>query len=102
MHREADRLRTFSRRTALLAGGQLCLFGLLGLRLHYLQVVAADEYALLADENRINHRLLPPARGGLLDRHGQPLARNVPTYLVRVVPEQVTDLEATLQALARL
>ncbi len=102
MHRESDRLRSFSRRALLLGAGQLGLFGLLAGRLYYLQVVTADEYALLADENRINHRLLPPARGRIFDRHGVPLARNSPTYRVLVIREQTADLRATLGALARL
>ncbi|HSA81277.1 MAG TPA: penicillin-binding protein 2, partial [Geminicoccaceae bacterium] len=63
---------------------------------------SADEYALLADENRINHRLLPPARGRIFDRHGVTLARNSPTYRVLVIREQAENLRATLDALARL
>src|SRR5512133_686497 len=102
MHREADRLRTFSRRALLLGAGQLGLFGAIAGRLYYLQVVTADQYALLADENRINHRLLAPARGRIFDRHGVPLARNSPTYHVLVTREQTASLQATLGALARL
>jgi penicillin-binding protein 2 len=102
MHREGDRLRTFARRALLLGAGQLGLFGVLAGRLYYLQVVTADQYALLADENRINHRLLPPARGRIFDRHGVPLARNSPTYRVLVTREQTTNLRATLDALAHL
>ena len=102
MNRESERTRVFTRRALLLGGGQLSLFTALAGRLYYLQVVNADEYALLADENRINHRLLPPERGRVFDRHGVPLARNSPTYRVLVVREQTTDLRATLQALSRL
>src|SRR5918994_2112665 len=102
MHRDVDRLRSFTRRSLLLGAGQLGLFGLLAGRLYYLQVVSADEYALLADENRINHRLLPPARGRIFDRHSVPLARNIPTYRVLVVREQTADMRGTLDALARL
>ena len=102
MHREADRLRSFSRRTLLLGAGQLAVFGVLAGRLYYLQVVAADQYALLADENRINHRLLPPARGAVLDRNGVALASNRPTYRVLVVREQAKDVAATLAAVGRL
>src|ERR671919_1749646 len=102
MHRESERMRTFTRRALLLGGSQLTLFTALAGRLYYLQVVNADEYALLADENRINHRLLPPERGRVFDRHGVPLARNRRTYRVLVVREQTTDLRATLQALSRL
>ena len=95
-------MRVFTRRALLLGGGQLSLFAALAGRLYYLQVIDADEYALLADENRINHRLLPPERGRVFDRHGVPLARNSPTYRVLLVREQTTDLRATLQALSRL
>jgi penicillin-binding protein 2 len=102
MHRDADRMRTFTRRAALLGGGQLALFSALAGRLYYLQVLNADQYALLADENRINYRLLPPDRGRIVDRHGVPLARNSPTYRVLVVREQTADLRATLRALSRL
>src|SRR5919106_2765646 len=102
MHRESERMRTFTRRALLLGGSQLTLFTALAGRLYYLQVVNADEYALLADENRINHRLLPPERGRVFDRHGVPLARNRRTYRVLVVREQTSDLRATLQALSRL
>jgi penicillin-binding protein 2 len=102
MHREAERLRSFSRRTLLLGAGQLAVFGALAGRLYYLQVVAADQYALLADENRINHRLLPPARGVVRDRNGVPLAGNRPTYRALVIPEQAKDVAATLDAVGRL
>jgi penicillin-binding protein 2 len=102
MHRESERTRVFTRRALVLGGSQLALFTALAGRLYYLQVVNADEYALLADENRINHRLLPPERGRVFDRHGVPLARNSPTYRVLIVREQTTDLRATLQALSRL
>jgi penicillin-binding protein 2 len=102
MHRESDRTRVFTRRALVLGAGQLSLFSALAGRLYYLQVVDADAYALLADENRINHRLLPPERGRVFDRHGVPFARNSPTYRVLVVREQTTDLRATLQALSRL
>jgi penicillin-binding protein 2 len=101
-HREGDRLRVFSRRAVLLGAAQLGLFATLAGRLYYLQVVDADQYALLADENRINHRLLPPARGRIFDRHGATLAQNDPTYRVYVTREQAGDVRATLDRLARL
>ncbi len=102
MLRDATRLRSFSRRALLLGAGQTAVFGVLAGRLYYLQVIAAEQYALLADENRINHRLLAPARGVLLDRNGLTLARNRPTYRVAVIPEQAKDVAATLDAVARL
>src|SRR4051794_9885184 len=100
MQQEADRVRAFSRRAVMLGGAQLALFGTLAARLYDLQVSRAGEYALLADDNRINQRLLIPARGRILDRKGRPLADNVLTYRVRVVREQTSDMRATLARLA--
>jgi len=102
MLRDATRLRSFSRRALLLGAGQTAVFAALAGRLYYLQVIAAEQYALLADENRINHRLLAPERGVLLDRNGLALARNRPTYRVAVIPEQTKDVAATLDAVGRL
>ena len=61
MNRDPDRHKVFSRRAAILAGGQAVLLTALVGRLYYLQVVEADRYATLADENRINLRLLAPS-----------------------------------------
>lgn len=102
MNREADRSRVFARRAVLLGAAKLGLFGAVAARLHYLQVVDAGQYALLAEENRINVRLLPPARGRVFDRNGAPLALNRPTYRVLLVPEQCPDVRATLDRLSRL
>jgi penicillin-binding protein 2 len=102
MHHDANRSQAFTRRALVLAGAQLGLFGALGGRLYYLQVQGAEQYAVLADENRISHRLLIPPRGRVLDRGGLPLAQNTQTYRVHVIRERARDLGATLEALGRL
>ena len=43
--------------------------------------------ALLAEENRINIRLIPPARGEIFDRNGVRLAENIPSYRIVMVRE---------------
>src|SRR5918911_3864194 len=102
MQQEADRGRAFRRRGILLGAVQLGLFGALAGRLYGLQVLQSDQYKLLADDNRINQRLLIPPRGRILDRKGRPLAQNMPTYRVRVVREQAGDIHATLARLAKV
>ena len=99
MHRDSDRQKLFTRRALMLAGGKFVLLSALGLRLYYLQVMQADKYKTLADENRINLRLLPPPRGTIVDRHGVPLAINSQNYRVLLVSEQAEDVEATLAGL---
>jgi penicillin-binding protein 2 len=102
VHREAQRQRIFGRRAAILAAGQAILIGALSARLYQLQVVDADRYKVLSDENRINLRLLAPARGRILDRFGTPLADNRQDYHLVIVAEQAGNIDATFAALARL
>ena len=93
MNRDPDRQKLFGRRAAILAAGQAVLLGVLGGRLYYLQIVEAERYATLADENRINLRLLAPPRGRIIDRFGVPLAENQQNYRLQLVPEDVKDGE---------
>lgn len=102
MYQEADRSRCFRRRLLVVGGAQLALMGGLVWRLWQLQVRDHENYALLAEENRINQRLTVPPRGVLVDRRGRPLAVNVPTYRVRIVREQAKDPRRVLEALAQI
>ena len=97
---EAGRYKTLTRRTAMLGAGQLAIVAVLVGRMYYLQVVQSDQYQMLADENRIDMRLLPPLRGRILDRFGQELASNRQNFRAILVPEQTEDVAATLDALA--
>ncbi|MGB1876257.1 MAG: penicillin-binding protein 2 [Rhodospirillaceae bacterium] len=100
INRDNDRIRLFNRRAVVLGGGQSLLVSALVGRMYYLQVIEADRYRMLAEENRINLRLLPPPRGRVLDRFGEPLAVNRQNFRVLIVSEQTRDLAATLDALA--
>ena len=82
-----DQNKTFSRRVALLLGGKAVLLSSIAWRMYDLQVREGKRYALLADENRINTRLLLPPRGRILDRFGTPLATNREDYRVAIVAE---------------
>ncbi|MEQ9694316.1 penicillin-binding protein 2 [Shimia sp. SDUM112013] len=98
----ADTQRKFTRRALLLGGAQVGFMALLGLRMRHLQVEQADQYRLLAEENRINIRLIPPARGEIFDRNGVPLARNVQSYRISIVREDAGDIDAALARLSTL
>ncbi len=91
-----------SRRAALLLAAQGGVAAVLVMRLHRLQIEEADRYRLLADENRINIRLLPPPRGLIFDANGIEVAGNVPNYRAVIVAEEARDLDAVLDRLARL
>ena len=91
--------RRIGRRTLVLGALQLGVAGVLGARMHRLQVDEADQYRLLAEENRINMRLLPPARGAIFDRSGRLVAGNGQNYRVVIVREDAGDLDETLARL---
>jgi penicillin-binding protein 2 len=100
--RDQQRDQVFTRRALILGGAKLGLFGALVARLYYLQVVEADRYKVLAEDNRINLKLLAPPRGKILDRYGEPLALNRLNYRVVIVAEQAGDVERTLDQLTLL
>lgn len=94
---ESDRQRLFTRRALLLGSAQAGVFGILASRMYYLQVTEGQRYALLADDNRINRRLLAAPRGLILDRFGQKLAINEQNFRLMLVPEQVENIDAMLK-----
>ena len=94
--------RLITRRAALLGSVQLAFVGALGVRMQYLQVDQADQFRLLAEENRINIRLIPPERGEVFDRNGMPLARNAPSYRIVIVQEDAGDVDAVLDRLSKI
>ena len=94
--------RLITRRAAILGGVQLAFVGALGARMQYLQVDQADQFRMLAEENRINIRIIPPARGEVFDRNGVALARNAPSYRIVIVREDAGDIEEVVQRLGRI
>ncbi|MFV2035300.1 MAG: penicillin-binding protein 2, partial [Halocynthiibacter sp.] len=94
--------RKITRRGLLLGGSQLAIAGALGMRMRYLQVDQADQYRLLAEENRVNIRLLAPARGLIFDRNGALLAENERNYKIVLVREDAGDIDEILARLSRL
>ena len=71
-------------------------------RLVYLQIVRQNYFNTLADNNRISVVPIVPNRGLIQDRNGVVLAQNYSGYTLEISPAQVTNLEATIDALATL
>src|ERR1700730_13249585 len=87
MRRDTLREKLFTRRAAILAGGQGLLLAAIGGRMYQLQILDSERYTVLADENRISPRLIAPVRGRILDRFGIALAEKQQNYYLVVVPE---------------
>ncbi|MEM9402413.1 MAG: penicillin-binding protein 2 [Pseudomonadota bacterium] len=71
-------------------------------RLYQLQIVNQEQYSARAEGNRIRTEPVAPIRGLVLDREGRVLAENLPAYQLELIPEQVEDIDDTLQRLAGL
>lgn len=99
---EAAREQSFSRRS-FVVGGMMGLVGVtLAARMTWLSVYQGEKFRLLSENNRVQLRLIPPRRGWIVDRAGKALALNIPNYRLELIPEQLTDLEATLSAVAQV
>ena len=102
IERDTDRSRSFGRRTALIGGIKLGMLSALVGRMYQLQVVEGERFKTLAEDNRINMRLLAPSRGQIVDRFGVPLAVNEQNFRVLMVPEGIKDVPATLKQLSTM
>ncbi|MBM2574754.1 penicillin-binding protein 2 [Jannaschia sp. Os4] len=93
-------------RRGMVAGGLMTAFGgLLVARMGHLQVDQADQFLLLAEDNRIKIEPISPTRGQIFDRNGIPLAGNEQIYRVSLTRENVEDVDKVvgrLRALVRL
>ncbi len=99
---EIEGERRISRRGLLLAGlwGGTAL--VLVWRMRDLQLERAEQFRMLAEENRIATRLIAPARGLITDRHGVVLAGNEQNYRVVIIREAAGDPALALRRLGEL
>jgi penicillin-binding protein 2 len=64
----------------------IVIFSGLTARLYDLEIVRGDYYHQLSEQNRIVRLPVPAERGGIVDRSGYVLARNIPGFAVSVIP----------------
>ncbi len=102
MREDFEQRTLVNRRSLVLFGVKGLLIAALAGRLYEFQVVDAARYQRLSNDNRISIRLLPPRRGLIVDRFGEGLAVNRPTYQLIMTPEQTDDVEITLERIATL
>ena len=90
-----------SERIVVLVVVLLALFTLVGGRLVWLQVAEAADFSRAAEAQRTQEITLPPKRGAILDRDGQPLAVSVDARTVFAEPRNVKDPKAVAATLAK-
>ncbi|HWJ05746.1 MAG TPA: penicillin-binding protein 2 [Steroidobacteraceae bacterium] len=94
--------RLFGRRVVAASLVIFMLLGVLFARLFWLQIVRYEYFTALSQGNRIRIDPIPPPRGLILDRHGEPLALNRPAFQLELTREQTPDLDDTLARLVAL
>ncbi|MGJ8610874.1 MAG: penicillin-binding protein 2 [Octadecabacter sp.] len=94
--------RRLSRRAMLLGTAQFGIIAALGARMGSMQVDQADTFRMLAEENRINIGLLPPARGLIFDINGVVLADNEQHFTITMTREGAGDVDEALARLNRI
>jgi penicillin-binding protein 2 len=78
------------------------IFFLLLLRLWHLQILNADDYRNMSENNRLRFVPVAASRGTILDRNGAVLVSNQPSFSLAVVPQEVTNKDDLLDRLAKL
>ena len=88
------------RRLALCMAIFFGLFAVLGVRLFYLQCIAAEDLQRRAQAQWTSESVIRPTRGMILDRNGAVLAQSATAYTVCASPRQVSDPAAFARLLA--
>ncbi len=99
---ETTQTYSFTRRAMVLGGAQIGVAALLGGRMAWLSIKENEHYQLLSESNRVQMQLIPPRRGWIVDRAGQPVAINRSDFRVDLIPDQLKDPERILAELTRL
>jgi penicillin-binding protein 2 len=94
--------RLFIARVILSVVVSLLLLGTVVARLVQLQVIDHELFAEKSQGNRVRIEPVPPIRGLVFDRKGRVMAENLPAYQLELIPEQVADIDDTLNRLAAL
>ncbi len=90
----------FLRRTIAATVFVLALTLIVVTRLGQLQIAKYEYFSAQSQGNRIRVQPLPPTRGLIYDRNGTILAENLPSYQLELTPEQVPNMDETLDRLA--
>lgn len=77
------------------------VFGIICLRLWYMQVINGEKFKELSENNRIRLEALPPYRGEIYDRNGVLLVDNRPSFNLCVTSEDIRDGDNLILNLSR-
>ena len=78
------------------------LLAVLIFRYFQLQILNFDKYSKKANTNRIRKVTLSAPRGLILDRNGQILVDNIPTYILNAIPGELSNRDKKFQHLSEI
>lgn len=78
------------------------IFFLLLLRLWHLQILNADDYRNMSENNRLRFVPVAASRGTVMDREGKVLVSNRPSFSLAVIPQEVRDKNQLFDDLSKL
>jgi penicillin-binding protein 2 len=87
---------TFTRRAMFLGAAQAAVGVVLAGRMAWLSIAENERYRLMAEDNRVQMTLIPPRRGWIVDRRGQPIAINRTDFRVDLIPDRLEHADRTL------
>ena len=109
MARQLNQMQDWARETRITHGrvtvlAALMVLVMVGLLYRYfsLQVIQNEEFRAQSDRNRIAVRTVAPTRGVIVDRSGNLLALNQPSFTLAITPERAEDLDNVLIMLSDL
>src|SRR6267143_7042217 len=79
----------------------LFIFLLLAYGLWRLQVMRSDEYALLAEKNRVRNVPILAPRGKIVDREGRIIVDNYPSFTALMMRDSTRDMAADSPLIAQ-
>lgn len=88
-----------------LMGASVCIlivFGLLFLRLVYLQIIKGEEFRLKSEQNAVRLESIKSSRGLILDRNKRLLVDNRPSFNLKIILEDAGNIDRTLNKLSEL
>lgn len=82
----------FKERIVFFSSLVLVVFFVFIARLVYLQIIQGDKFLVASESNRLRILKTPAPRGIIYDRNEIPLVKNIPTFSVSIVPEDLKRL----------
>ncbi len=95
----AAEARLFKSRAVVSFIGIIFMMGILLMNLYNIQVNQYQDYRTRSNDNRIKVVPIAPNRGLIYDRKGRLLAENRPVFNLEITPEQVKNIDETINRL---